>query len=165
MTKEKRSAIPIVSTGAAASTRPVTSVETAVNGKVATPLNQQMRSSAAKVAAAPPEDAERSGSVPSLSAASKTHLILTQLKKPHGATLEELMRITGWQVHSVRGFLSGTVRKKLDFELLRETDAVGVSRYRINEAPTVYWYMEKNADKPHVRRAALSRAQQQALTA
>jgi len=34
-------------------------------------------------------------------------------REPDGATLKELMKATSWQAHSVRGFLSGTVGKKM----------------------------------------------------
>jgi hypothetical protein len=44
---------------------------------------------------------------------SKTETILELLKRPGGVTSKELMKATGWQPHSIRGFLSGTVGKKL----------------------------------------------------
>jgi uncharacterized protein YjdB len=42
---------------------------------------------------------------------------ITLLRAPGGATLESLMKLTGWQQHSVRGFLTGVVRKRLRLNL------------------------------------------------
>ena len=44
---------------------------------------------------------------------SKAAAVLDLLKRPDGVTLKELMKATGWQAHSVRGFLSGSVGKKM----------------------------------------------------
>jgi len=44
---------------------------------------------------------------------SKTAKILDLLKRPGGATSKELIKATGWLPHSMRGFLSGTVGKKM----------------------------------------------------
>ena len=44
---------------------------------------------------------------------SKTTQVLELLKRPGGATLKEIMATTGWQAHSVRGFISGALGKKL----------------------------------------------------
>src|SRR5437870_9415720 len=44
---------------------------------------------------------------------SKTAKVLDLLKRSGGATLKELLKATGWQPHSVRGFLSGALHKKM----------------------------------------------------
>ena len=44
---------------------------------------------------------------------SKAGKILDLLKRPGGATAKELLKATNWQPHSLRGFLSGTVGKKM----------------------------------------------------
>jgi hypothetical protein len=43
----------------------------------------------------------------------KTEKVLDLLKRPGGTTMKELMKVTGWLPHSVRGFLSGTIGKKM----------------------------------------------------
>lgn len=61
----------------------------------------------------------------------KAEIILRKLRTAKGATIEELVDATGWQSHSVRGFLSGTVKKKLGLELVSEAGKDGIRRYRI----------------------------------
>jgi hypothetical protein len=51
---------------------------------------------------------------------------------PAGATIDAMMRATGWQQHSVRGFLAGVIRKKLGFDLTSEASERG-RVYRIND--------------------------------
>lgn len=48
---------------------------------------------------------------------SKTQKVLDLLKRPGGVTLQELMKATGWQPHSVRGFLSGNIGKKMGLDV------------------------------------------------
>src|ERR1700722_6792636 len=43
----------------------------------------------------------------------KTATILALLKRPDGATAKELLKASNWQPHSLRGFLSGSVGKKI----------------------------------------------------
>ena len=62
---------------------------------------------------------------------SKLQKCLTLLRSADGATIEELMVATAWQAHSVRGFLAGTVKKKLGLNLESKKAEDGVRRYFI----------------------------------
>lgn len=74
------------------------------------------------------------GSGSATSGASKTEIVLKKLRSARGATITQLSEVTGWQAHSVRGFLSGTVRKKLGLPLSSEIGKDGLRRYRIADS-------------------------------
>jgi hypothetical protein len=61
----------------------------------------------------------------------KTNQVLGLLRRVRGASISDLSTATGWQAHSVRGFLSGTVKKKMGLVVVSEKDGKGVRRYRI----------------------------------
>lgn len=68
-------------------------------------------------------------------APTKADLILKKLSAGKGVTIQTMMEMTGWQAHSVRGFLSGTVKKKLGHAVVSDVGKDGVRRYRIAAAP------------------------------
>jgi hypothetical protein len=63
----------------------------------------------------------------------KEQMVIQALCRPEGATVTELMELTGWQNHSVRGFLSGTAKKKLGLTVERITE----DGRTVNRVPSV----------------------------
>jgi hypothetical protein len=57
--------------------------------------------------------------------------VLTLLSRREGATIQQIMEATDWLQHSVRGFLAGTVKKKLGFTLTSKKADGELRRYRI----------------------------------
>ena len=50
----------------------------------------------------------------------KQATLITMLRAPDGATIEEIMAATGWQSHTVRGAMAGALKKKLGLEVTSE---------------------------------------------
>jgi hypothetical protein len=71
-----------------------------------------------------------SGAAGKTRAGTKNAQILAILKDRAGTTIAAMVAATGWQEHSVRGFLAGVVRKKLGLDLVSELGERGRT-YRI----------------------------------
>lgn len=62
---------------------------------------------------------------------SKQAQVLEMLRRKGGCTLSEIMKPTGWQAHTVRGFISGTVGKKLGIEVKSTKNDSGERTYSV----------------------------------
>ena len=73
------------------------------------------------------------GLVAPKTAVSKAAAIISLLKQESGTTLEEMMQATGWQKHSVRGFMAGPLRKRHGLTV-QSVKLDGVRTYRAESA-------------------------------
>ena len=79
------------------------------------------------IEALPPSDAKRP---------SKQGAVIAMLRRPEGATVDEVAGATGWQRHTVRGVFSGTLKKKLGLTIASAKEERG-RVYRIAELASV----------------------------
>ncbi len=61
----------------------------------------------------------------------KQTILIEMLRRPNGATIQQMTAKTGWQAHSVRGAISDTLKKKLGLAVTSEKAGDGPRRYRI----------------------------------
>jgi uncharacterized protein DUF3489 len=85
---------PVVIPASDSSTKPAAKPQRSAASRVRKPVGKKSKASA-----------PRPGT--------QTAKILRLLKRPNGASLGELTKATGWQPHSVRGFLSGVLKTKM----------------------------------------------------
>jgi len=92
------------------------------SGKKAIPSRKRPKSQKAARQAKPAAGAQEG---------SKAAKVLGLLRRPDGASLKELMKTTGWLAHSVRGFLSGAVAKRMKLKLVSAKSEGAERRYSL----------------------------------
>ena len=94
-----------------------------------TPAPQAAPAAPKRTKAAKAATAKDAGPVPR--DGSKKAIVLDMLKRPDGVTLADIMSATDWQAHSVRGFISGSLGKKMGLTVESFKRPDGVRAYRI----------------------------------
>jgi DNA-binding MarR family transcriptional regulator len=92
----------------------------------------------AKAKAAKPTKAAPAGK-PTPRAGTKQARMIELLRRPEGATVEQIAAATGWQNHTIRGAISGALKKKLGFNVeATRTREVGPNKVGAKGSSTVY---------------------------
>jgi len=97
----------------------------AASSKTASKLDPDAAATGLRKRDTPPEQHSAEGRI------TKHAQLVKLLSRPEGASVEDMMQVTAWQQHSVRGFLAGTVKKKMGLALTSAKAEGDVRRYRI----------------------------------
>jgi hypothetical protein len=106
-------------------------------GKATTPAEENAAKPArknARKAATPKPDAAATGDAPRTRENSKQAQVIAMLRRPEGATIQQICDATQWQAHTVRGTFAGAFKKKLKLTITSDKAEGGVRVYRISEA-------------------------------
>jgi hypothetical protein len=87
--------------------------------------------SVAAEAPATKEEATTAEAKPQTREGTKQATLIAMLRRPEGADLEEIAEATGWQKHTIRGAISGALKKKLGLEVTSTRDHQGRRVYRL----------------------------------
>jgi hypothetical protein len=98
-------------------------------GSAATPGSVKLKAKTTATGSASQAKSKSTGK----SAPVKADVVLKKLHSARGVTIAQIMEVTNWPAHSVRGFLSAVVKKKLGLDLVNELSKDGQRRYRIVE--------------------------------
>lgn len=119
--KAASSSVMPIGTSASVTSKAKMATDVGMNSRVATVTGSGSR--------VPPKNTSKSGPA-------KADIVLKKLRLARGVTIAQIVEATSWQAHSVRGFLSGVVKKKLGLDLVSEIGKDGLRHYRIAEAAT-----------------------------
>lgn len=103
----------------------------AIQALTPTPAPQAAPAAPKKAKAA--KDATAKEARPTTRDGSKKAIVLDMLKRPDGASLKDIMDATSWQAHSVRGFISGSITKKMGLSVESFKREDGEHAYRVNQ--------------------------------
>ena len=80
-----------------------------------------------------PPAAENTAAKPQIREGTKQATLIAMLRRPNGADLDEIAEATGWQKHTIRGAISGALKKKLGLEVTSTKDHQNRRIYRLTE--------------------------------
>jgi hypothetical protein len=80
------------------------------------------------------EDGAPASKVPTPRSGTKQAMLITLLRAPDGATMDEIVAATGWLAHTARGAMSGALGKKLGLVVTSEKDTTRGRVYRLPAA-------------------------------
>jgi len=105
----------------------------------ATPAKRKAKAKATKAAPPTSEPKAAPAEKPAPRAGTKQALMIDMLRRPEGATVEQIAAATGWQHHTIRGAISGALKKKLGLtvEAIRIRE-VGPEKTGAKGSATVY---------------------------
>jgi hypothetical protein len=84
---------------------------------------------------APAEATNAEPKAPKLRTGTKQALMIEMLRRPEGATVEQIAEATAWRNHSVRGAMAGGLKKKIGLTITSEKSETGARIYRLCGAP------------------------------
>jgi Protein of unknown function (DUF3489) len=113
------------------------------------PKSSSRRKSAKRPKSKPRKSSSATTLSVSRSTATKHDRVLTLLRSKDGATIAAIARVTGWQLHSVRGFLAGVVKKKLGLDLASEKTKSGRLYRIVGKKFASVDHSEAAAGEPH----------------